>query len=79
MITNVSLVGVWVTDIDAAKDFYVDKLGFREHTDVTMGDFRWCTVNHPQQPDVQLQLGVPVRRSTTRTRSTSAAALARAR
>lgn len=59
MITNVSLQGVWVTDIDAAKDFYVKTLGFQESTDVTMGDFRWCTVNHPNQPDLELNLRVP--------------------
>ena len=38
MITNVSLATVWVTDQDEAKAFYIDKLGFQEHTDVTMGD-----------------------------------------
>lgn len=59
MITNVSLLGVWVTDIDTAKDFYVNTLGFQEHTDVTMGDFRWCTVNHPNQPDLQVNLILP--------------------
>ncbi len=29
MITNVSLVTVYVNDIDAAKAFYTDKLGLR--------------------------------------------------
>ena len=42
MITNVSLVTLWVTDQDDAKKFYIDTLGFAEGTDVTMGDgFRW--------------------------------------
>lgn len=60
MITNVSLVTVWVADQTAAKEFYVDKLGFREHTDVTMGDgYRWCTVVHPDHPELQLTLAVP--------------------
>ncbi len=59
MITNVSLQTVWVNDIDEARDFYIDKLGFVLSTDVTMGDFRWCTVNHPNQPDLELTLGVP--------------------
>ena len=59
MITNVSLQTVWVTDVDAAKDFYVNTLGFAEGDDVTMGDFRWCTVHHPGQPDLELALIVP--------------------
>lgn len=59
MITNVSLQTVWVTDVDAAKDFYVNTLGFAEGDDVTMGDFRWCTVHHPGQPDLELALMVP--------------------
>lgn len=59
MITNVSLHTVWVTDIDAARDFYVDKLGFVLNSDVVMGDFRWCTVNHPNQPELELNLMVP--------------------
>jgi hypothetical protein len=28
MITNISLITLWVTDQDAARDFYVEKLGF---------------------------------------------------
>ncbi len=67
MITNVSLQTVWVNDIDEARDFYIDKLGFVLNTEVTMGDFRWCTVNHPNQPDLELTLGVPGPRSTPRT------------
>lgn len=58
MITNVSLQTVWVNDIDESRDFYVDKLGFVLNTDQTMGDFRWCTVNHPNQPDLQLTLSI---------------------
>ena len=60
MITNVSLVTLWVTDQDAARDFYVDKLGFVEHTDVTMGDgFRWVTIIHPDHPELEITLMVP--------------------
>lgn len=60
MITNVSLATVWVTDQDDAKAFYVDKLGFREHTDVAMGDgYRWLTVVHPDHPEMQLTLMRP--------------------
>jgi catechol 2,3-dioxygenase-like lactoylglutathione lyase family enzyme len=60
MITNVSLVTVWVTDQDEAKAFYIDKLGFQEATDVTMGDgYRWLTVAHPDHPEVELTLMKP--------------------
>ena len=60
MITNVSLATVWVTDQDEAKAFYVDKLGFVEHTDVTMGDgYRWVTVAHPDHPEMELTLMKP--------------------
>lgn len=60
MITNVSLATVWVADQDSAKAFYVDKLGFVEHTDVTMGDgYRWCSVVHPDHPELQVTLSLP--------------------
>ncbi|HLM63284.1 MAG TPA: VOC family protein [Acidimicrobiales bacterium] len=60
MITNVSLATVWVTDQDEAKAFYVDKLGFRESTDVSMGDgYRWVTVSHPDHPELELTLMKP--------------------
>ena len=54
MITNVSLVTVYCLDQDAARDFYVDVLGFEARTDVTMGEgFRWVTVGHPNQPELE--------------------------
>jgi catechol 2,3-dioxygenase-like lactoylglutathione lyase family enzyme len=60
MITNVSLVTLYVTDQDEAKAFYTDKLGFVENTDVQMGDgFRWVTINHPDHPELQVTLMVP--------------------
>ena len=59
MITNVSLQTVWVTDIDEALSFYVDKLGFVPHSDVRVGDFRWCTVVHPDHPELELVLNTP--------------------
>ena len=60
MITNVSLVTVYVTDQDKAKRFYVDVLGFEEGTDVAMGDgFRWVTVRHPDQRELEVTLIVP--------------------
>ncbi|MFC4125963.1 VOC family protein [Nocardia rhizosphaerae] len=60
-ITNVSLVTVYVTDQDAAKQWYIDKLGFVETADVSMGDngFRWVTVAHPDQRELEVTLMVP--------------------
>ena len=59
MITNISLASVFVKDIDESKRFYVDVLGFVEKDDITMGDYRWCTVTHPDQPELQVNLTVP--------------------
>ncbi len=60
MITNVSLVSVYVTDQDEAKRFYTDVLGFEEKTDVRLGDgFRWVTVGHPSQPELEVTLMIP--------------------
>ena len=60
MITNVSLVSVYVTDQDEAKRFYTEKLGFQEGTDVSMGEgFRWVTVHHPDHPELELTLMKP--------------------
>jgi catechol 2,3-dioxygenase-like lactoylglutathione lyase family enzyme len=60
MITNVSLTTVYCLDQDAARDFYVNTLGFEPRSDVTMGEgFRWVTVGHPSQPELQLTLMVP--------------------
>ncbi|HEY4367720.1 MAG TPA: VOC family protein [Steroidobacteraceae bacterium] len=56
---SVQVVGVYVRDQDEALAFYVDKLGFRVHTDARNGDFRWLTVQHPDQPSFQLGLFVP--------------------
>lgn len=60
MITNISLVTLYVNDQDEAKKFYTDMLGFREGTDVTMGDgFRWVTVVHPDHPELEVTLMKP--------------------
>ena len=60
MITNVSLVTVYCLDQDAARDFYVDVLGFTPRTDITLGEgFRWVTVGHPSQPELDLTLMTP--------------------
>ena len=59
MSQGVQEVGLYVRDQDEALAFYVGKLGFRVHTDVRNGDFRWLTVQHPDQPSLQLGLFKP--------------------
>ena len=56
---GVQVVGLYVRDQDEALKFYVDKLGFRVHTDAKNGDYRWLTVQHPEQPSFQLGLYKP--------------------
>lgn len=56
---GVSVVGLYVDDQDEALAFNVDKLGFRIHTDVRNGTYRWLTVQHPDQPSFQLGLFTP--------------------
>lgn len=60
MISNISLTTVWVRNIDESKTFYVEKLGFEERDDVRLGnDFRWCTIGHPSQPELDMHLATP--------------------
>jgi catechol 2,3-dioxygenase-like lactoylglutathione lyase family enzyme len=60
MITNVSIASVFVKNVDESKAFYIDVLGFEEHTDITLAEgYRWCTVKHPSQPELQIHLTVP--------------------
>ena len=59
MSQGVEVVGLYVRDQDEAVAFYVGKLGFRVHTDVRNGDYRWLTVQHPEQPSFQLGLFAP--------------------
>ena len=56
---GVQVVGLYVLDQDEAVQFYVEKLGFKVHTDVRNGDYRWLTVQHPDQPSFQLGLFTP--------------------
>ena len=59
MSQGVGVVGLYVRDQDEAVTFYVDKLGFRVHTDARNGNYRWLTVQHPEQPTFQLGLFAP--------------------
>jgi catechol 2,3-dioxygenase-like lactoylglutathione lyase family enzyme len=59
VITHISLMSVFVNDIDEAKAFYTEKLGFAAGSDVKLPDFRWCTVYLPDHPELHLQLALP--------------------
>jgi catechol 2,3-dioxygenase-like lactoylglutathione lyase family enzyme len=60
MITHISLVTVYCLDQEKAKNFYIDVMGFEAGTDVTVGEgFRWLTVKHKSQPELELTLMVP--------------------
>ena len=59
MILNVSLITVYCLDQDATRDFYVKHLGFETRVDATMGEFRWVTIGHPAQPELEITLMVP--------------------
>lgn len=60
MITNVAIVSVFVKDVDESKKFYTEVLGFQAKDDITLAEgYRWCTVVHPEQPELALHLTVP--------------------
>lgn len=57
MITRMNHVSIFVLNQDSAYEFYVNKLGFKVHTDVSMGEGkRWLTVCPPGQPDLEISL-----------------------
>ncbi len=57
MIQRLSHATLFVEDQDAAKEFYVNKLGFDVHTDMKMDNgFRWLTVAPKGQPDLEIVL-----------------------
>ena len=57
MIQRLSHATLYVLDQDAARDFYVNKLGFDVRMDAKMDNgFRWLTVSPKGQPDLQIIL-----------------------
>src|SRR3954466_4596103 len=57
MITRLNHVSIFVLSQDSAYDFYVNKLGFKVHTDAPMGPgARWLTVTSPEQPGLEIIL-----------------------
>ena len=59
MITGFALVCLNVLDLDEAREFYVDTLGFEVGVDQEMDGFRWLTVHPPGRPDQPMMLVVP--------------------
>ena len=54
MILNISLTTVYCLDQGATRDFYCRHLGFEPRVDATMGDFRWVTAAHHNQPELEV-------------------------
>jgi catechol 2,3-dioxygenase-like lactoylglutathione lyase family enzyme len=59
MITGFALVCLHVLDLDEAKAFYVETLGFEVGIDHEMDGFRWLTVHPPGRADQPMMLVVP--------------------
>ena len=59
MILNISLVTLYCLDQDATRDFYVSNLGFETRADSRIGGFRWLTIGHPSQPELEVTLMTP--------------------
>ncbi|HEX9923506.1 MAG TPA: VOC family protein [Anaerolineae bacterium] len=60
MITKITHLTLYVLDQNKAHDVYVNKLGCKVNTDMTMENgFRWLTVNPPDQPDLEIVLAEP--------------------
>lgn len=59
MSQTIGVTGIYVRDQEEALQFYVGKLGFQVHSDATNGGYRWLTVHHGDQPDLQLGLFRP--------------------
>jgi catechol 2,3-dioxygenase-like lactoylglutathione lyase family enzyme len=61
MITRISHTSLFVNDQEKAYDFYVNKLGFKVHTDARMDNgMRWLTVTSPEQPELEIALLNPL-------------------
>jgi catechol 2,3-dioxygenase-like lactoylglutathione lyase family enzyme len=48
---RINLTSVYVDDQDRALRFYTEVLGFKEKTNVPVGEHRWITVVSPEDPD----------------------------
>ncbi len=57
MINKMTFACVYVLNQESAYDFYINKLGFKVHTDAPLGEGnRWLTVTPPEQPELEISL-----------------------
>lgn len=57
---RITTTSVFVDDQAKALAFYTDVLGFEVGDDVQVAaDFRWVTVKHPSQPELEVHLSTP--------------------
>ncbi len=61
MLNKISHITLYTNDQEASKEFYVDKLGFKIHTDAHYGEMRWLTLHLAGDPDVELVLLKPTK------------------
>lgn len=54
MITKISHIVLYVTDIDEALNFYRNVLGFKIHTDEMFEGVRWLSVQASEQKELEL-------------------------
>ncbi|MDQ4053466.1 MAG: VOC family protein [Actinomycetota bacterium] len=59
MITGFALVCLNVSDLDQAKKFYVETLGFELGMDEELEGHRWLTVHAPGRPEMPMMLVEP--------------------
>ena len=59
MITGFALVCLNVSDLDRAREFYVETLGFELGMDQELEGHRWLTVHAPGRPELPMMLVVP--------------------
>ena len=72
MINKLSHATIYVLDQESAYDFYINKLGFKVHTDTAFGpDMRWLTICPPEQPGLEITL-MPVKPGTNFTEESAA-------
>ncbi len=71
MISKLSHTSIYVLNQESAYEFYVNKLGFKVHTDTPMGEGkRWLTVCPPEQPDLEITL-MPIEEGMMFTKETA--------
>jgi catechol 2,3-dioxygenase-like lactoylglutathione lyase family enzyme len=59
MITRLNVASIYVLDKDEALAFYVNKLGLEKGSDVRQGDYRWLTIQVPNEPGTEVSLEQP--------------------